>query len=191
MFGDSAVGIEPEAEAVRVTFERAPAERFDLVMGAGGLHSPTRTLVFGPEEHYERYLGYYAASFSVANYPHGDPGAYVSYAAPGRQISRYSLRDGRTVFLLVFASERRLRLEHHSVAAQLDLLRRLFGEDRWECPAMLKVLDTRTDLYFDPVSQIRMDAWSHGRVALVGDAYIVAGELKKAAGDHQVAFRNY
>jgi 2-polyprenyl-6-methoxyphenol hydroxylase-like FAD-dependent oxidoreductase len=113
MFGDTVVGIEPDGEAVRVSFEPAPAERFDLVIGAGGLHSPIRTLVFGPEDHYERYLGYHAASFSVANYPHRDPGAYVSYAAAGRQASRYSLRGGRTVFLLVFASDRKLRLGHH------------------------------------------------------------------------------
>jgi 2-polyprenyl-6-methoxyphenol hydroxylase-like FAD-dependent oxidoreductase len=210
IFGDTVIRVEEEESDVRVTFEQAPTERFDLVIGAGGLHSPIRRLVFGPEDLYERYLGYYAASFSAEDYPHRDPRAYVSYAAPGRQVSRYSLRDGRTVFLLVFASDHRLRLEHHKFAAQVDLLRRLFGEDRWECPAMLNALESCTDLYFDPVSQIRMDAWSHGRVALVGDAcfcpsllagqgsalamlgaYILAGELKDAAGDHRVAFRNY
>ena len=114
------------------------------------------------------------------------------------------------MFLFVFASDRRLQLEHQNVAAQIDLPRRLFGEDRWECPEILKALNSCTDLYFDPVSQIRMNTWSHGRVALVGDAcfspsllagqgsalailgaYIVAGELKKAAGDYQVVFSNY
>ena len=87
-------------------------------------------------------MGYYAASFSIANYPYREQYAYVSYAAPGRQVSRYSLRDGRTVCLLVFASDRKLRLGHHNLAARIDLLRRAFGEDRWECPAMLRALDT-------------------------------------------------
>jgi 2-polyprenyl-6-methoxyphenol hydroxylase-like FAD-dependent oxidoreductase len=155
---------------VRVSFERAAVEHFDLVIGAGGLHSSVRTLCFGPEDQYERYLGYYAASFSSANYRHREECAYVSYAAPGRQGSRYSLRDGRAVFLLVFASDRKLGLAHRNSAAQIDLLRRVFGEDRRECPAMLRALDTCSDFYFDPVSQIRMNAWSNDRVALVGDA---------------------
>jgi 2-polyprenyl-6-methoxyphenol hydroxylase-like FAD-dependent oxidoreductase len=66
------------------------------------------------------------------------------------------------------------------------------------------------DLYFDSVKQIRMDHWSRGRVALVGDAafcpsllagegtslaiaaaYILAGELKHANGDYSAAFAAY
>jgi 2-polyprenyl-6-methoxyphenol hydroxylase-like FAD-dependent oxidoreductase len=166
--------------------------------------------VFGPEERYENYLGYYAASFSVGHYAHGNPNAYVSFAAPGRQISRYLLRDDRTVFFLAFASEQKLPAAHHDIQAQMHWLRTLFGKEQWECPEILTALDSCTDLYFDPVSQIRMDAWSQGRVTLIGDAcfcpsllagqgsalamlaaYVVAGELKKAAGDHRVAFRNY
>jgi 2-polyprenyl-6-methoxyphenol hydroxylase-like FAD-dependent oxidoreductase len=65
-------------------------------------------------------------------------------------------------------------------------------------------------LYFDAVSQIRMETWSHGRAVLLGDAgycpallsgqgstlammgaYFLAGELKVALGDHQRAFHQY
>jgi 2-polyprenyl-6-methoxyphenol hydroxylase-like FAD-dependent oxidoreductase len=66
------------------------------------------------------------------------------------------------------------------------------------------------DFYFDSMSQIQMDRWSQGRVALVGDAaycpspasgqgtslalvgaYVLAGELKQAGGDHEVAYARY
>lgn len=93
-------------------------------------------------------------------------------------------------------------------------VRTIFGDtvtsDAWECPDILRALESCTDLYFDPVSQIRLNGWSRGRVALVGDAcfcpsllagqgsalamigaYIVAGELKRATGDHRAAFANY
>jgi 2-polyprenyl-6-methoxyphenol hydroxylase-like FAD-dependent oxidoreductase len=210
LFGDTVIGLEQVEGGARVTFRHAPAERFDLVIGAGGLHSPVRNLVFGPEERYERYLGYYVASFSAEGYPHRDSHAYVSYAAPGRQVSRYSLRDDRTVFFFVFAKDARFAIGPHDVEAQKAVLREAFERDKWECPAILRALDHADDLYFDAVSQICMDSWVKDRVALIGDAcfapsllagqgsalamaaaYILAGELKRAGGDHRMAFHAY
>jgi 2-polyprenyl-6-methoxyphenol hydroxylase-like FAD-dependent oxidoreductase len=66
-FGDSITAIEQDDDGVRVAFKHAAPERFDLVIGAGGLHSPVRKLVFGPEGRFEKYLGYYAASFRAEN----------------------------------------------------------------------------------------------------------------------------
>jgi 2-polyprenyl-6-methoxyphenol hydroxylase-like FAD-dependent oxidoreductase len=180
------------------------------VIGAGGLHSPVRALVFGPEERFEKYLGYYAASFSIDDYPHQDTRAYVSYAAPGRQVSRYALRSGRTVFFFAFASDRKLPVGPHDVPAQKRILREMFGTDGWECPEILDALEVACGLYFDAVSQIRMERWSERRVALVGDAcfcpsllagqgsalamagaYFLAGELKQSGGDYGTAFAKY
>lgn len=210
MFGDTITAIEQDESGVRVTFMHAPAENFDLVIGAGGLHSPVREIVFGPEERFEKYLGYYTASFIVTGYPHRDSHAYVGCALPGRQVSRYALRDGRTVFFLVFATDERLQIAPHDTSAQKKILHEAFGRDGWECPIILKALDDTDDLYFDSISQIRMPSWTAGRVALVGDAcscpsllagqgaslamgaaYVVAGELKKAEGHHRVAFKAY
>ena len=210
IFGDTIRAIEQDEAGVRVSFEHAPDEQFDLVIGARGLHSPVRSLIFGPEERYEKYLGYYAASFSAGGYPHQDPNAYVSYAAPGRQVSRYALRDNRTAFFFVFASDTKLSIGPRDLHAQKSLLRERFGRDGWECPEILAALEPSSDLYFDPVSQIRMDRWSNGRVALLGDAcfcpsllagqgsalamtgaYILAGELAQSQGDHKAAFANY
>ena len=85
-----------------------------------------------------------------------------------------------------------------------------FKDCGWECEAILTELDASTDLYFDRVSQIKLEKWSQGRVALIGDAafcvsllagqgsalamtaaYVLAGELAKSKGDHEIAFRRY
>ncbi|HEV2097350.1 MAG TPA: FAD-binding domain, partial [Stellaceae bacterium] len=210
IFGDTIRTIQQDEGGVRVSFEHAPAERFDLLIGAGGLHSPVRGLVFGPQGRYEKHLGYYAASFSAAGYPHQDERAYVSYAAPGRQVSRYSLRGDRTAFFFVFASDTKLQVSPHDLGTQKRVLRERFERDGWECPEILAALESCSDLYFDAVSQIRMERWSERRVALVGDAcfcpsllagqgsalamtaaYILAGELGTCGGDYSVAFANY
>ena len=210
IYGNSVAAIDQDVNGVRVTFAHAAPEQFDLVIGAGGLHSPVRALVFGPEDRYENYLGYDVASFSVDAYPCRDPRTYVSFAAPGRQVSRYSLRGDRTVFFFVFSRGSGRAAAPHDTGAQKNILRATFRQDRWECPDILKSLDRCNDLYFDSVSQIHMDGWSRGRVALIGDAcfcpsllagqgsalamtaaYILAGELKRAAGDYGTAFGNY
>lgn len=210
LFGDSIAALDQDESGVMVSFRHAPPRRFDLVIGAGGLHSPVRGLVFGPQDRFEKYLGYCTASFSVTDYPHADPNAYVSYAEPGRQVSRYSLRGGRTVFFFVFAHQHPGGIAGHDPAAQKALLRQVYAADGWECPQILDALDSADDLYFDAVSQIRMPRWTQGRVALVGDAcaspslvagqgaalamleaYVLAGELHKAGGDHRAAFAAY
>jgi 2-polyprenyl-6-methoxyphenol hydroxylase-like FAD-dependent oxidoreductase len=120
------------------------------------------------------------------------------------------LRQDQTAFLFVFAQNNKLNVAQHDIAAQKDILRSRFGDDGWECPEILVRLEATDDLYFDAVSQIRMPRWSRGRVALIGDAayspsllagagsafamlgaYILAGELKKARGDHMVAFAGF
>jgi 2-polyprenyl-6-methoxyphenol hydroxylase-like FAD-dependent oxidoreductase len=85
LFGDSVTGIEQREDSVGVTFCRAPARRFDLVVGADGLHSAVRELAFGPEDRFEKYLGYTVAAFTVDGYRPKDENVYISYSAPGKR----------------------------------------------------------------------------------------------------------
>lgn len=207
VFSNSASGIEPHDAGVHVRFERGAARDFDLVVGADGLHSRVRELVFGPEKNFEKRLGYSVAAFEVAGYSPRDELAYVSHARPGRQISRFSLRQDRTMFLFVFVDALAPGPVPDDVAERKRLLHRVFGDAGWECPRILAAMDTVEDVYFDRVSQIRMDRWSKGRVMLIGDAascvsllagegtglamteaYVLAGELRRANGDHRKAF---
>ncbi len=210
IFDDSVVAIQEDSTGVNVAFERTTPRHFDLVAGCDGLHSITRELVLGAEKQFDKYLGYYAASFVTTGYPYSDDRAYVSYAAPARQISRYALRGGRTAFLFVFAREEPF-VEHPDHLDAKKILHETFSNDRWvEIPEILNRLVNCNDLYFDSISQIRMPSWSRGRTVLLGDAaycpsllagegaafamagaYILAGELQRANGNHVRAFRAY
>jgi 2-polyprenyl-6-methoxyphenol hydroxylase-like FAD-dependent oxidoreductase len=210
IFGDSINGIFEDESGVRITFERGKERRFDLVIGADGLHSIVRTLAFGPQEKYEKHLGYMAAAFEVSGYRPRDDNVYVIYERPGRQLGRFALREDRTLFLFVLARDLEPRSYPHVIGDQKAFLRSAFAHDEWELPQILSALDGCTELYFDRVSQIRMDNWWQGRVALIGDAafcvsllagqgsalamtaaYMLAEELGRAEGDYRIAFRRY
>lgn len=208
IFGDSIAAIDAHADGLRVQLEHGGSRDFDLLIGADGLHSNVRGLVFGPESDYEKYLGCRVAACVVDGYRPRDELEYKIHNVPGRQVGRFTLRDNRTLFLFVFRSED--RVDPGSLAARKAVLRRTFADVGWEGPQMLDAMDAVDELYFDVVSQIRMDGWSRGRVALIGDAaacisllggegtglamteaYVLAGELQRAGGDWSRAFAAY
>jgi 2-polyprenyl-6-methoxyphenol hydroxylase-like FAD-dependent oxidoreductase len=210
LFGDGITQIDERDDGVHVAFEHARERTFDLVIGADGLHSEVRQIAFGRGEWSEKYLGYMVAAFQAEGYRPRDDLVYVSYALPGRQVARFAMRGDRTMFLFVFAAEAPPTVAAHDTAAQKAILKAKFADAGWECPQILAALDETDDLYFDRVSQIHMDTWSKGRVALVGDAafcasllagqgsalamaaaYVLAGELGKAGAAPEAAFQRY
>ncbi len=208
-FNCSIMGIQQHAGGVTIQASDGSQQEFDLVVGADGLHSQVRTLAFGPESEFERYLGYYVAAFSLPGYQPRDELVYVSHTVPQRQVARVALRNDLTLFLFIFRAEL-LDSQPTAAPAARAVLRNVFGDMQWEVPQILARMDEAEEIYFDRVSQIRMDRWTNGRVALVGDAaacvsflagegtglamteaYVLAGELHRAGGDHAQAFRNY
>lgn len=208
MFDDEIVQLEEQESSVDVQFRRGRDRQFDLVIGADGLHSQVRSLAFGAQHRFERYLGYAVAAFEVVGYRPRDENVYVMYGKPGRMLGRFTLREDRTLFLFVFAAGEDVLPDR--LDRQKSLILTLYGGDKWECPQILRELSDAKELYFDTVSQIRMQHWSRGRIALVGDAafcvsllagqgsalamtsaYVLAGELVKAAGEHEAALRRY
>lgn len=208
-FGDTITGMEPSAGGLLVSFAKGPAQRYDLVVGADGLHSTVRRLAFGLEQQFERYLGYTVAAFETAGYQPRDENVYVGHAVPGAQLARFSLRDDRTLFLFVAADpDAPARLADDPAAQRAYLIDR-FGNMGWEAEQIVARLARSGALYFDRMSQIRMNRWSSDRVVLVGDAawapsllagegaglaligaYVLAGELA-AGGELGSAFARY
>lgn len=209
-FGVTVTGLEERASGVRVTFSDGAPQDFDLLIGADGLHSNVRSLAFGPEGLFERRIGYYVAAFAAQGYAIREEPAYVSLGLPGRQISRFTMRNGRTMFLFVFVAERLGGPEPDALEDKKRAIVRVFDGSGWEWPLIAEALDAADDVYFDRVSQIALDRWSKGRVALTGDAaacvslvagegtglgvteaYVLAGEICAAGGDHAAAFQRY
>jgi len=210
-FGDSIQALKQDEAGVDVTFERGGPRRFDLVVGADGLHSIVRTLVFGDEAQFERYCGYHFGVFTTDNYLGLDEACVQFYSVPGKRVGLRSTRGNQVlVAFFLFKQPTPLRYDHYDLARQKHLLTEVFAGEAWEVPRLLEQMQTAPDLYCDAVSQIRMQRWSHGRAVLLGDAgycpallsgqgstlammgaYILAGELKVALGDHKLAFAQY
>jgi 2-polyprenyl-6-methoxyphenol hydroxylase-like FAD-dependent oxidoreductase len=181
---DTAAALKDDGDRVRVTFESGPTRDFDLVVGADGLHSRVRRLVFGPEQEFEKYLGIVVAAFDVRGYRPRDDGIAMMHAEIGFQVMRLALRDDVTMFLLAARHSGGVPTE---MAGQQALLRERLRHAGWETthrrqrlshasspdsgsPAILDLMPQARTFYFDRVSQIRMPFWTRGRVALVGDA---------------------
>lgn len=206
-FSTSISEIHEDLSAVQVKFEDGSSERFDLLVGAEGLRSSTRRQVFGPDEKFERFLGYYVASFTVDD-PSARRDAFRMFSVPGKQVGLYSVAGGKLAAFFIFRQS--TRDGHLSVDARKKKLAEVFADVGWETPGLLERMHEAPDFYFDAVSQIRMPSWSRRRVALVGDAcqcvslvagqgsalamagaFILAEQLERAGGRYAEAFAWY
>ncbi|GHH94624.1 FAD-dependent monooxygenase [Streptomyces capillispiralis] len=209
VFDDSIRTLTEHEHGVDVTFRSGVQRGFDLVLGADGLHSHTRRLVFGPERLFHRYLGYCFTLFTMPN-TFGLSHEALIWNTPGRAAALYAVGDGAELHaFLNFAHPEPPYEVLRDPEAQCDLVASTFAHDGWEIPAMVTAMHHAGDPFFDTVSQVHMPRWSHGRVALVGDAayapsfltgqgsslalvgaYMLAGSLATHR-DHTAAFAAY
>ncbi|WP_034594018.1 FAD-dependent monooxygenase [Hamadaea tsunoensis] len=206
VYGDHLTGIEQDDEGVRVAFASGRHDRFDLVIGADGVHSGVRRLAFGPESAYVRHLGAYVAGWDVPDVWGGERRSLL-YTEPGR-MAGVGIGEGNAAAFFVFRSPE-LTYDRRDPGQQKRILRDAYAGMGWETGRLLAGLETATDLFFDSINRVDLPRWSAGRVALVGDAgygatlggmgtgtavvgaYVLAHELRAADGDHRVAFAHY
>ncbi|WP_031111475.1 FAD-dependent monooxygenase [Streptomyces sp. NRRL S-146] len=170
LFDDSIDSVDQPGHGVDVTFRGGGRRTFDMVVGADGLHSRTRELLFGPEERFHRYLGYCFAGFTLPN-TLGLSHEVMMWNTPGRAAALYAVGDSDEVHaFLNFAHPQPPSGAFREPGAQRDLFASVFADAGWEVPGMIASLRGADDLFADVVSQIRMPRWSSGRIALVGDA---------------------
>ena len=208
IFGDSIQKVSQTSDAVHVEFKKNSPRTFDLLIGADGLHSNVRRLVFGDESLFLRELGIYLCVFSVPNYLNLDR-IEMEYTELGRMAGIWSSRDDVNA-KAYFAFVSSIRCESRDIVAQQQLVRNVFANVGGEIPKLLNMMSETNDFYFDAASQIHMDCWSSGRVILLGDAaycaspmsgqgtslalmgaYVLAGELAIAKGNYQTAFNQF
>jgi 2-polyprenyl-6-methoxyphenol hydroxylase-like FAD-dependent oxidoreductase len=207
-FGESIADLDDDGTGVDVRFDSAERQRYDMVVGADGMHSVTRRLIFGPEEQFLRHLGFYVALADLPGYAQTDR-RNPAYNFPGHLVGIAAYRNKALGFFM-FRSPW-IDYDYHDLAAQKQILRDAFaGHTEWKIPDLLEAASHDDELYFDSVSQIDMPSWHHGRVVLLGDAaycasplsgrgtslamtgaWLLAAALRDHPGDAAAAFEQY
>lgn len=211
LWEESIEKLAQKENGVTAYFSRAKPRTFDIVIGADGIHSNTRRLAFDMQEKdISSYLGCYIAITTIPNYlrlSHTQRMFNIPHKTAGIFTTQKS--DAATA-MFVFSSPM-LTYDRHDRQAQKKLLHEAFrGVDGWETPRLLAYADKDPNFYFDSMTQIKLGGYHNGRVVLVGDAayapspasgqgssmaltgaYMLAGEIHRANGDHEKAFREY
>jgi 2-polyprenyl-6-methoxyphenol hydroxylase-like FAD-dependent oxidoreductase len=208
IFGDSIRTVSQSSDRVQVEFTKNNPREFDLVIGADGLHSNVRGIVFGDESRFIRDLGLYLCVYAVPNYLNLDR-MEMQYSELGRVAAIWSSRGDANI-KACFGFVAPVHIDLRDRAQQHQVLANVYQGIGWEVPKLLEMMPRAADYYFDIAAQIRVDRWAQGRVVLVGDAgycaspmsgqgtslaligaYVLAGELAAASGAYQTAFHQY
>ena len=170
VFGDSITTVTQTDSGVDVTFGHRRAQTFDVVIGADGIHSNVRKLAFGEEARFVRHLGPYVAIWDLPT-DMFVPATGFFYSHPGRSVVVERPADGSAArAFLTFVHPAPGTVDPRDTDQILAAVRQAFAGDRWRTSEILATLPHADEVYFDTVSQVRMDCWSSGDVALVGDA---------------------
>jgi 2-polyprenyl-6-methoxyphenol hydroxylase-like FAD-dependent oxidoreductase len=212
IFNDSIVTVDQDESGVNVTFSNAAPQRFDLVIGADGIRSNVRKIVFGDDEQFVRYLGHYVAIFTMPNYFELDHWEMIfQHKGTPLAVCIAKERESEARAYLGFSSDAPLQYDHRDVNSQKRLIwERAAPEVGGMISKIKELMQDSTNFYFDSVNQTIMDTWSKGRVALVGDAgysvslslgqstsvamvgaYVLTGEIVSHKSNLQTAFNQY
>lgn len=173
-FGSTIVSAVNEADQVRVVLRTADGkeieESFDLVVGADGLRSTVRSLVFGPHDQFmhsmDTIICAYQLQGEVETFRQRD--GFI-LAEKGRALWVFPLEDHTPTALFTYRTK---NVDGEFGRPPAERLREVYaGLDAGGVVAeCLDDLEQSDGYLFDSVHQVRMDNWSKGRVVLVGDA---------------------
>jgi 2-polyprenyl-6-methoxyphenol hydroxylase-like FAD-dependent oxidoreductase len=205
-FSTSIEKLEILSDSVVVELSDEKQETYDLLIGADGIHSNVRRLVWGDESQFNRFLGLYVACSVIDDFL-DKPNMFLGHLEPNVQTSVYAIGEQCLATFFAFRSE---KLNVHGREAQMQVLEKRLGNLEWIVPQLLEGTKHADEFFFDAAAQIEMGQWHTGRVTLVGDAcqcltllagqgasmgmagaYLLASELHNADGDYRAAFSAY
>ncbi|MFH9734951.1 FAD-dependent monooxygenase [Streptomyces sp. NPDC017260] len=167
--------IEQDAGGVEVTLhdtasDTRSTERFDLVVGADGLRSTVRSLVFGPHERYLHRLDSMIGAFMLPRSPGGlAPGDGAMLFEPGRSMIVFPFADHPPTALLSWRSD---DVDAEFTGPPAERIRAVFGPEPFGrmLGEVIDAFEEADTAIFDSAEQVHLDGWHRGRVVLVGDS---------------------
>lgn len=208
IYGDFITDITETHDGILAKFNKTTPRRFDMVIGADGLHSKVRKLVFGEEKKFLRDMGIYVSFYSIPDYMNLDC-IEMEQQNHKRYVILYFPGNAKGKAAFCFAKDS-TGYNLRNKDEQKAFIRDAYKDHGWEVPKLLSYLDDGEDFYFDCMSQVHMPCIYKGRTTLVGDAgycvsplagqgcsvalvgaYVLAGEIAAANGDHNIAFPAY
>ncbi|KAJ3527003.1 hypothetical protein NM208_g8706 [Fusarium decemcellulare] len=207
VFGTSVDSIENGDGSVQVRFANGKTDRYDLLVGADGQGSRTRRMMLGTDGHDGFYplKGDFVGYFTVPR-PIQEGEEYIAtmYLIPGRRgiMTRRHRPDAFQAYLSCTSESARLNnARPGDVAEEKAALTEIFRGAGWQTEEILEALQKSDDFYCERMGVVKLDSWSRGRVALVGDAaycpsantgmgttssvvgaYVLAGEIGRHVG---------
>jgi len=208
-FGDSIEAVVQTDSGVDVSFKYHDTQQFDLLIGADGLHSKVRHLVFGEERQWLHDLGVYLCIYNAPNYLNLNH-QEMQFTELGRVAQVWSTGDNQVMKVCFGFVSNDKQIPLNDRDTHLKQLKQAFEGVDWVAPKMLDYQTQADDYYFDKAAQVKMNSFSKGRVTLVGDAgfcaspmsgqgtslaivgaYVLAGEIASAKQDYASAYKAY
>ncbi|MET0610744.1 MAG: FAD-dependent monooxygenase [Pseudomonas caspiana] len=195
-FNETIKALEQDASGVTVHFQNGPSDRYDLVIVAEGVGSPTREMIF-PGENKPKWMDITIAYFAIPKT--SEDGVFARQYNTVGGIGA-TLKPGRenTVHVYMGMQKKPEGENQWGPERQKQFLQERFANAGWHFPRILDGMFKTDDFYFDVLRQVRMDRWSEGRIVLTGDAawcatplsgigttlaivggYVLAGELSR------------
>lgn len=161
--GQEVTAIAEHAAGVEVSFGDGRQESFDLVVGADGLHSQVRRLVFGeiPLTHTGWGGWMWWADGLEGEWPATEYWGARRYAG----FARVGARVGAVVGMPIEPDFRRDKVD-----PAVEISRRLGDELPPALEQLAATAKTASTVTFLRLSDVKMPRWHRGRVVLVGDA---------------------
>jgi 2-polyprenyl-6-methoxyphenol hydroxylase-like FAD-dependent oxidoreductase len=168
LFGESISSLDESSDQVAVTFASGYRRSFSLVLGCDGTHSAVRRMCFGEESSFLLFLQcYFSLTIVDRLLIEEDTSQMLNVAGKTIMLNAY---NGKTDIAFCFSSEKEIDYDRRNTDEQKRMIRENFEDGAWRTQELLDEMTRCEDFYFDKLCQIRMQSWSSGRVALVGDA---------------------
>ncbi|MFC7329084.1 FAD-dependent monooxygenase [Marinactinospora rubrisoli] len=169
------VDIRQDATGARVTLrdtahDTETTEDFDLVIGADGMRSTVRRLVFGPDANHMHALNYMIAVCLMREQVAGfRPQDGLVLAEPGRSAWTFPFVNREPGLLFSWRTE---DIDAEFRRPPIESVRAAFGPEPTGpiLGQLMEQFEKADDFLFDSVHQVKLKQWHHGRVVLLGDA---------------------